>query len=229
MDGKTKLVSIKSYVDRITTSGHDSFNNFINRERLNWYVFETYEKNTTVSEPLKNHLRKLVLVHLVSIIEVFLKEVIIDYSEMWSKKGVEELLNDKENKFTLSESYDLFGKSDRQITPAHLISHFASFQNIASIDKVFSPLTGTKFFNAIIKFNIVLHEFSPELSFAELKIDLTKALSEIYELRHKIVHECEPGELSKERIIQYQKVIYIFATTLIDYLDTREDLNEYTK
>ncbi len=132
---------------------------------------------------IRNEARKNFIVNLVTSMEVFLKQVIVECKGVWNKEGFATLLNET---ITLNEAYDLFKAS--KIEREHLIGHYYGFQNIGAIDKVFSALTNTKFLNTIGAYKILPNQ-KDDFRLNDIEKDWRKIIESLFQLRHKIIHE----------------------------------------
>jgi hypothetical protein len=128
--------------------------------------------------------RKVFIVSLVSALEVFLKELIIERHGKWDKEGFSKLLTEK---VTLDQAYNIFKVYG--VKREVIVAKTQSFQNLENISHVFNCLTSKKHFLND------LEEYKWELDngiFFQLKKmspNWRKDLSDLFDLRHKIVHE----------------------------------------
>jgi hypothetical protein len=140
------------------------------------------------SPRMLNHARRFSITHLVSLIEAYLKDVIIVNAGKWDKAGVDELLKES---IPLNDAFQLF--KERKLKKENLIAHSKGFQNLESIDKVFSALLGKPFIKSLKALK------SDHPLFAMSKSDIAEELTQMFMLRHKIVHECFTGKISSNQ------------------------------
>lgn len=137
---KKKYLASEGFLERIIASGilyglatHD-------RSPLIWGVVEKKEDLTkaVVPEPIKNWAHQNLIINLVTALEVFFKDLIVENKDKWHSTGFSELLSQK---ISLNEAYDLFKISNINISKELIVARFSSFQRIDSIDHVFTCLT----------------------------------------------------------------------------------------
>lgn len=142
---------------------------------------------------LKHQARKNLIVNVVSGLENFFRDLVIQYEGHWSHEGLNSLLKEK---ITLGEAYDLF--KDTAISKEILVAKSSSFQNIESINYVYTTLTGVKdFYSTLEHFAEIVERAKSCKDFFLITIKATPGwrvdLHKLFQLRHKIVHE--PNEL----------------------------------
>jgi hypothetical protein len=174
-------------------------------------VFEVEEKAPT--EDLKSHSRRLAHVYFISILEMFLKELIYAIHH-WNIKGRDELL--EKQSYNLVEAFEVFKERElvsKEITKEYLIAHFYSFQSLQQIDLVFSKLTGKNFFK-------VISDYSKKTNSENKGIDINRTLIDFFEIRNKIVHECNQEAYSIDKLKNNAKFIYNLLIDISNYCVT---------
>jgi hypothetical protein len=162
------------------------------------------------SEEIKAHARRLAHVYFISILEMFLKELIYAIHH-WNINGRDELL--EKQSYNLVEAFEVFKERElvsKEITKEYLIAHFYSFQSLPQIDFVFSKLTGKNFFK-------VISEYSRKTNGENKDIDINKTLVDFFEMRNKIVHECNSDVYSIEKFKSNAKFIYNLLIDISNY------------
>ena len=101
-----------------------------------------------------------------------------------------------------------------------------NFQNILSIDKVFSTLVGKPFFKQIKQFKWRLAE-KPGDEFEVCHDDLNK-LQEFFDLRHQLIHNpnadlMQTSEIVMDKISSILNVIMASDLVLIQFIDENID------
>jgi hypothetical protein len=174
-------------------------------------VSEVEEKAST--EEIKSHERRLAHVYFVSILEMFLKELIYAIHH-WNIKGRDELL--EKQSYNLADAFEVFKERElvsKEITKEYLIAHFSSFQSLPQIDFVFSKLTGKNFFKAI-------SDYSNRTNSENKDVDINRTLIEFFEIRNRIVHECDVEPYSIEKLKSNAKFIYNLLIDISNYCVT---------
>ncbi|SKC47772.1 hypothetical protein [Ohtaekwangia koreensis] len=176
-------------------------------------VFEIEEKAST--EELKSHARRLAHVYFVSILEMFLKELIYAIYH-WNIKGRDELL--EKQSYNLAEAFEVFKERElvsKEITKEYLIAHFNSFQSLQQIEFVFDRLTGKKFFNAI-------SNYSKNTNSGNKDVDISRTLIDFFAVRNKIVHECNIEPYSIDKMKTNAKFIYNLLIDISNYCESTD-------
>jgi hypothetical protein len=162
-------------------------------------------QNTNVKPSVKNQAAKNQLVNMVSALEVYLKDVVMEKEDKWREEGLNNLLKEK---ITLHEAYDHF--RNIALSKAAIISKFLSFNSIDSIDHVFSQLFTDKFLDQLEKFE---HERyakkkkeNPDSIHMLFSIvndsDWRKHLVNLFAIRNRVVHEFDLDEILNETEIE---------------------------
>jgi hypothetical protein len=146
------------------------------KEVLDWVYAAEGEELWTAS-------RSNFVINLVTAIEVYLKQLIIERKDVWHTEGYAHLLSEK---ITLNDAINLFKGSD--ITKEVIVSHFYSFQSLESISATFDELVQNKFLKIVGE----THVFDDDLNLDmmdNLYPQWKKTLADVFETRHQIVHE----------------------------------------
>lgn len=122
------------------------------------------------------------VVSFISGIEVFCKELILEYKDKWVDEGYSKLLTEK---ISLNEAYGLF--KHLEVKREVIVTHYNSFQSIENINRVFSALTGTDFLLKVE--NTLVYDAPEKFSLVQVFQEWRKDLIELFKLRHNIIHE----------------------------------------
>lgn len=128
---------------------------------------------------LKSH-----LINTVTAVEVYYRDMLDSIFKLCEPDS----FNDKLKKLH-DRNYkidDLVGLYVHQVHPLELIADNLSFQNIDSIERVYSHIIGTRFWKEIRNVKWRLKE-SPENEY-EASHDDIAALKSVFELRHQLIH-----------------------------------------
>jgi hypothetical protein len=144
-------------------------------------------------EELKNAARKNALINMVSALEVYFRDLIVERNGCWAIGGFADLLKEK---MSLNDAYDCF--KDTTVTKEALVAHYYSFQNIESIANIFGCLASCDFLKCIDDAEYLafagdcpIGHYDFHHSFPEWK----KLLVVIFNTRHRIVHEANLDEI----------------------------------
>jgi hypothetical protein len=163
-------------------------------------------------------------VNSVTVIEVYLKDIVLSYSK-WDEKGYSKLLKEK---ITLSDAFELFNKE--RITREHIISHYYKFQNFASINSIFTDLLGTDFYKEIESFSCRLKIIGAETTLIDECPNWRKSLNKLYEVRNRFVHDGVIEKINAIEIIELHSTItyFILATGFYFSSKFQDDFGELT-
>lgn len=168
----------------------------------------------------KYEARKAFVVTLVSALEVFIKEIIIENHGKWNKEGFSKLLTEK---VTLDQAYNIFKVYG--VKREVIIAKTHSFQNLENISHVFNCLTGKKnFLDDLEEYKWDLGE-GGYLQLIKISPNWRKDLANLFALRHKIVHEnTNTLKMDKKQNNAFIDVTGTFGMILTIYLhSTREN------
>lgn len=145
------------------------------------------------NEEIKNAARKNALINMVSALEVYFRDLIVDRTGYWITNGFIGLLK---KKIFLKNVYPCF--KDTTVTNEVVVARYYSFQNIESIASVFGRLTDCDFLKCIDESEYLAFDndlpigwYSFNGSFPEWR----KLLIALFDKRHKIVHEASMDEI----------------------------------
>lgn len=194
-------------------------------DRVTEFIFPSYQlleksgifKSKKLSK-LKSIAANNFLVNCVTAIEIHLKDVILQNSN-WNELGFSDLLKEK---ISLNDAFEIFNKE--KVTREYIIAHSISFQNIESINKVFSSLLKADFLKEVENFKVTPDEEEPsseekEMSLLERMPDWRKKMASLYELRNAFVHEGKMKKLTHSEISQYVRVCIFFIHRVDYYVD----------
>jgi hypothetical protein len=168
----------------------------------------------------KQAARRNFIVNLVTLLEGFLKGLIREHKNKWSKKGIADLLKDKGN-ISINEAIELFREDN--VDDEHIIIYFGNFQNLQKIAATFSKLTNSvsaeRFLDAIGNCSarrIVLfgRGESKQILLNEKNKNWQNDLMKLFDLRNQIIHEGEARRLTGNDITNYRTVVEEFVTVL---------------
>ena len=182
------------------------------------------ELQQIISSKLKNRpklsikTKQNLLINTVTALEVFFKDLIIEFKGKWNDQGLDKLLTG--NSIPLNLAFNLFrGKT---LKKEHLIVHYFSFQSLHTCDNVFSNLLGTtKFLEDLGDFEYgVVPDNNVSKMNAEYK-DWKKELVSLFELRHRIIHEGS-NEIIKNRDFRtFAQLAIHLPSVLESYVKTK--------
>jgi hypothetical protein len=136
------------------------------------------------SEATKETLVKSHLINVVTAVEVYYRDMLDSVFRLCRPESFEgklKKLHDKSYKID-----DLLAIYVNRIHPLELVANSLSFQNISSIENVFSTLIGKPFFKQVQQVRARVKE-NPEI---EYQIDYSniETMQEIFEERHLLIH-----------------------------------------
>jgi hypothetical protein len=152
--------------------------------------------------------RRNFVVNLVTVLEVFLKDLIVVQRDRWKHEGFSKVLDEK---VSLDEAYTIF--KHNKLTRELLITHYYSFQNVDSIKRVFDPLTGKDFLNEIGTY--VYRDKDGAISLS--KNEVIKNLKMLFDLRHRIVHEGLHDRISRKQTEEFDDAVFGIVLIIFDY------------
>lgn len=169
----------------------------------------------TKDSGIRNEARKNYIVNIVTALELFCVESIIQRKGKWNNEGATLLLNDKE-KVSLIELIEIIkiGK----VLKEDLIIKYYSFQNAQIVNKVFSNLIGEikgsdkqpQFFINLISMNINDSDFGGKTIDKKMP-DWYENFNRLFETRHKIIHEDLSTPIKKSELLKMLDSADLFA------------------
>ncbi|MBT1710298.1 hypothetical protein KK062_18775 [Fulvivirgaceae bacterium PWU5] len=138
---------------------------------------------------LQNAARRNAVVNMVSSLEVYFRDLIVARTGDWEMDGFSELLKDK---MSLNDAYDYF--KGTTVTKEALVANHYSFQSIESIAFVFDRLTGCDFLKCIDNAEYVDFVGDSPIGYCTFRghfPEWRKLLADVFNTRHKIVHEAK--------------------------------------
>src|SRR5579859_4868003 len=144
------------------------------------------------------------VVNLVTAIETYFKLRIISKTD-WEETAFDEFHLDQ---ITINQAFTAF-KAEENISREVLVAQSQSFQNLESIDQIFSTLTKKKFLKEIgeMKINTLLS--FPAVTFNDNFPNWRNHVKQIFETRHKFIHEGSITELTNDTLEQYFLTILV--------------------
>src|SRR5690348_15466578 len=121
----------------LTRSNWESESNAAFRERRELTLGLVALVEDTKKDQLRNVARANALTNLVSAIEVYFRDLIVENNSIWIASGFPDLLKEK---LSLNDAYDCF--KGTSVTKGALVARHYSFQSVDSISYVFDRLTG---------------------------------------------------------------------------------------
>lgn len=188
----------KTYNKYKVLTGIPTYDLFLERMDTAALTFNVVHSNS-VKTKAKVRAMKNFTINLVSAIEIYCKELIIDKHGKWNDEGLRILLDEKD-KVKLSELFEIFKIGE--VKKEHIILEFHLFENIHVINKVFSLLTGeyknNGTGNGAFQFldnlqRLKINDTNTALADTILKEmpDWWANFNTLFEARHQIVHEDE--------------------------------------
>ena len=179
-------------------------------------VSELGASKSTKEALLKGH-----IINTVTAVEVYYRDMLDLVFKLCEPKSYNENLRRLHDKnYKIDEIIELY---INKVNPLELISSSLSFQNIESIDKVFSILTGNQFFKQAKQLKWRLTE-KPENEFQINNEDL-KALQEIFDERHQLIHNPSRNFTVSEEII-ISKIDSIFGVIVASNIIITNFIND---
>lgn len=160
---------------------------------------------------LKNLLKNYVFIRLVSIIENYFRECVRVHIDNYNFefKG---LLSNDEIKISILDLQEI--KKSERATAGRIIANAYNFQNLEEIDSVLSRLLGRSFFAEV-------NNRVQRYKFATKQVDYLfdwKELSEIFTIRHDIVHRMKNvEERDNDKILNFvlHAILFCITSTII--------------
>lgn len=179
-------------------TGIPTYDNFLGRMDSAALTFNVVQTNSPKLKA-RDRASKNFVINLVSAIEIFCKEMIIDKHGKWNELGLTILLDEKD-KVKLSEIFEIIKIGE--LKKEHIILKFHLFENIHVINKVFSLLTGEYKNNGNANSDFRFLENLQQLKINDTNNALAETilkempdwwenLNNLFETRHQIVHEDE--------------------------------------
>lgn len=156
-------------------------------------IIESLSKDS-ISETIKQSLRKYLIVLLISTLEYFFKnEVrrIVDKNDL----DTSELFEGKIS-LTVTDLDQLL--KDKTLTKGSIVASSFNFMNLDEIDGVFSNLLQMKFLHYVRMFNDI-NQTSQVFDGHPIPLEYRR-MREAYELRHEIIHELKDVHLTKTKV-----------------------------
>jgi len=172
-------------------------------------------KRDAISQSAKN-----LIINLVTATEVFLKDLMRDicdkYTKFLTNDGLSELLKEK---ISLREAFILL--KDKEISLGEFIGSYFLFESIMDIDNKFTKLTGKNFLNEIEKLEFNLDE-SKKKFFGKEKLCLVQdfpkwreEINKMFRLRHEFVHHLNFSDpVSYKTVYEILDSVTAFITVL---------------
>lgn len=195
-----------------------------NIERATWAASEldpNYEKRKQLDEELSSLdkgliVNNLIAVHLVSVLETFLKDLFIAYIEM--HPDLQQKIFDRQSKVDYQTLRALL---EEEKSLAEVEADYYTFQNLKSANLAYSTFLQINLFE--------IWDRKKKISKRFYKI--RDVIEELLELRHKIVHAAYISpDFDKARINKYVSVVEAAGKRLAEALeekDFRIDLDKY--
>lgn len=205
------------------TRSHSAINNFLKQLELIEDLYVEIEKN--IDSPLLiQQARKQLVISLVSALEVYFKDILkVSYDSGAFKGSI--LLKKIPKRFYFNDIEKIL---DHKISLGELLASVFTFQNLQSINKVFSELIGKNLFQEINQFQFELE--SPTHSDPSVYGQKTTILNEdkkvyhriqeLYSLRPFITHDqLEKSAISEFQVQNFLSASCLFAVVIDTYLN----------
>lgn len=211
---------IQDWVDKTSnTTSTPSRNHLLERLLRDMELFLTVNELKIVEESVRTAATNNFITNLVTALEIYFRDIIIENAGRWSQPGIEELLRDK---ITLSEALSLAKIPDLQAE--HLITLTSAFQNAHAIQRILSQLIGVKdFFKELDDFtmnysDVVTDGADIPISLRSTFGEWRKTLYELYEIRNRIVHEDNVSFLTSDDVSSYEQMALFVSMFIEQYL-----------
>ena len=164
-------------------------------------------EESSKDDKIKSQARKNLVINFVTALEVYFRDIIIEFAGKWDADGFTFLLKEK---ISLNEAFDLF--SNAKVSKEMIIAKFSSFQNLESINFVYGNLLATKDFVGDLdrfarEIEKPLFEGGSLFSLKDIQ-EWRTLLSALLSSRHKFVHESNVDEiLEPNKIYEYLGLI----------------------
>ncbi len=207
------------YFSEGTTFPSEMFDKKIFLAKTLWESVE----NSDVPYEIKIEARKNLIINCVTALEVFMKDILLymvamleDNTEILN--SILGLLNKEKDKIGIGEAYKIFVKE--KIELSELISNYFSFQDLGTIDRVFSIIVKDKFLQRIGEYSIDLEEFELEyLLLDDIFDDWRERLAELLRLRHDFVHQINfKAKIGKKRLLNLLECLTLFVYVTEEYI-----------
>ena len=167
------------------------YDTFLEKMSLSFQLLQLVEKSN-VKKEIKIEARKNFIINCITAVEVFFKDMIIglDWFEVLNEDGIDELLSEK---ITLTEAWLLL--KTKNISLGEIIAAKFSFQSLPEINKIMKKLLGvSNFLKEVEQYEVTEIDEDNEEEKVKFVLkdaypDWRKKVQEIFELRHKFVHQ----------------------------------------
>lgn len=185
----------------------DRFHHEVLLSYLLYHLLKKRVKGVEISNEVRTAAKKNFIVNCITCLEVFCKDLIMEFEEKWNSDGISDLLKDK---ISLGRAFYLI--RDAKLNRLELISYYNSFSNIESIDHVFSTLTHREFLKELSKFD------TEHLLPSRWQMQIIN----VFEIRNKIVHEGHIGVIKDSSMPEILGVFAAYARICYDYFRVTE-------
>lgn len=152
---------------------------------------------------IKNLLYQNYVINAITCVEVYFKHTIVHRRHLWSEAGINKLM---EARITLKDATKLL--SNKDVTPAVIISHYTTFSNLDSISYNISLLTDSKIdFISGVEKQMSVHR-SPENNIFE---EWQSVIGEIFEYRHEFVHSKSEYQFTENELSDCHSMLNLFV------------------
>lgn len=201
-------------------------NNFFGQLELIENLYFEIEKNIE-SHKLIQQARRQLVISLVSALEVYFKDLLMQSydSGVFENSYLVKVMN---RRFLLSDIKNII---DNKFTVGEILASIFTFNNLKSVNKVFSGLIGMNFFKELNDFEFELKspvsDDGGTAHFTEKTTLLTEdrriysTLKELYSLRPFITHDQpEKSSISEFQVHYFLSAVGLFTVVVDDYLNT---------
>ncbi len=183
-----------------------SSNNFLERLRL---IQDVHSKMISLEteDRIANEVRRGCVVSIVTALEVFYKDIIIQRRGYWDKEGIDFLMKES---ISLKDAFRI-ARIDG-ITEEHVIAMSHNFQNFSIVVLVFSKLLGSDLIKGLQSW---VKENSTEYFYNMPRFHTT--MEALLTTRHEIIHEGRTA-VEEDDYFRFLEVAGRFAATLEDFI-----------
>jgi len=197
------------------------YDTFLEKIYLSRQLIQLVEKSN-IKKEIKIEARKNFIINCITAVEVFFKDMIIglDWFEVLNEDGIDELLSEK---ITLTEAWLLF--KTKNISLGEIIAAKFSFQSLPEINKIMKKLLGvSNFLKEVEQYEVTEIDEDNEEEKVKFVLkdaypDWRKKVQEIFELRHKFVHQVSfKGRIGLHRLRELYRNLDAFVEASEQYL-----------
>lgn len=162
-----------------------------------------------------NQARKNFITNIVTALEIFFKDTVLENKGHWPSDGFEKLLKEK---ITLLEALNF--RKGSKLEAEHLILYALPFTNPDAIQNLFSTLIGRDFWNELDKHRLLEDDDDPSktlITINDLCRNWKAKLYILYDNRNKIVHEDIANPIRKQYPNEVMELVLSLSQAMPSY------------